>query len=39
MRIQIRILDPHYKKMDPDPGYFFKIYRIQRIWIRILSTG
>ena len=19
--------DPHWKKMDPDPGYFFKIYR------------
>ena len=32
MRIRIRILDPHWKKMDPDPdldpdpGYFLKIY-------------
>ena len=30
--IRIRILDPHWKKMDPDPdpdpGYFFKIYWI-----------
>ena len=26
MRIRIRILDLHWKKMDPDPGYFFKIY-------------
>ena len=27
MRIRIRILDPHWKKMDPDPepGHFFKI--------------
>ena len=24
--MQIRILDPHWKKMKPDPGYFFKIY-------------
>ena len=26
----IRILDPHWKKMDPDPdpGYLFKIYLI-----------
>ena len=23
--ILIRILDPHWKKMDPNPGYFFKI--------------
>ena len=22
----IRILDLHWKKMDPDPGHFFKIY-------------
>ena len=30
MRIRIRILDPHWKKMDPDsdPGFFFKIYWI-----------
>ena len=34
MRIQIRILDPHREKMDPDlnpdpdPGYFHKIYWI-----------
>jgi len=21
----LRILDPHWKKMDPDPGHFFKI--------------
>ena len=30
MRIRIRILDPHWKKMDPDPdpGYLFKIYLI-----------
>ena len=30
MRIRIRILDPHLKKMDPDPDpeYFFKIYWI-----------
>ena len=26
MRIRIQILDPHWKKMDPDPGHFFKIY-------------
>ena len=27
--MRIRILDPHWKKMDPDPGheYFFKIYQ------------
>ena len=26
--MRIRILDPHWKKMDPDPdpGYLFKIY-------------
>jgi len=28
--MRIRILDPHWKKMDPDldpdPGHFFKIY-------------
>ena len=24
--MRIRILDPHWKKMNPDPGYFFKIY-------------
>ena len=28
LRTLIRILDPHWKKMDPDPGHFFKIYRI-----------
>ena len=36
MRIRIRILDPHWKKMDPDPnpdpgldpGHFYKIYWI-----------
>ena len=30
MRIRIRILDLHWKKMDPDPdpGHFFKIYWI-----------
>ena len=26
--MRIRILDPHWKKMDPDPGSFFKIYLI-----------
>jgi len=26
--MRIRILDPHWKKMDPDPGHFFKIYLI-----------
>ena len=30
--MRIRILDPHWKKMDPDPdpdpGYLFKIYLI-----------
>ena len=26
MRIQIRILDLHWNKMDPDTGNFFKIY-------------
>ena len=24
MRIWIWILDPHWEKVDPDPGYFFK---------------
>ena len=24
--MRIRILDPRWKKMDPDPGHFFKIY-------------
>ena len=35
--LRIRILGPHWKKMDPDPnlGYFFKI---NWIFIRILST-
>ena len=28
MRIRIRILDPHWKKTDPDPGHYFKIYWI-----------
>ncbi len=30
MRIQIRILDPYWKKMDPnpDPGQFFNLYGI-----------
>ena len=27
-RIRIRILDPHWKEMDPDPDNFFKIYWI-----------
>ena len=26
--MRIQILDPHWKKMDPDPGHFFKIYWI-----------
>ena len=26
--MQIRILDPHWKKVDSDPGQFFKIYWI-----------
>ena len=26
--MRIRILDPQWKKMDPDPGHFFKIYWI-----------
>ena len=26
--MRIRILDPHWKKVDPDPGLFFKIYWI-----------
>jgi len=25
IQIWIGILDPHWKKMDPDPAYFFKI--------------
>jgi len=25
LRIHL-ILDPHWKKMDPDPGHFFQIY-------------
>ena len=28
MRIWIRILDPHWKKMDPIPGYFHKNWNI-----------
>ena len=32
--IRIRILDPHLKKKDPDPGYFFKIY-----WIFITKNN
>ena len=26
--MRIRILDPHWKKMGPDPGHFFKIHWI-----------
>ena len=26
--MRIRILDPHWKKINPDPGYFYKIYWI-----------
>ena len=33
MRIRIWILVPHWKKMDPDPGNFFKIY-----WIFFFDT-
>ena len=28
MRMRIRILDPHWKIIDPDPSHFFKIYWI-----------
>ena len=31
--ILMRILDPHLKKMDPDPGYFFKIYWIFKLFV------
>ena len=31
MRMQIRILDPHWKKKDPNPGYFFKKFFQQKI--------
>ena len=27
--MRIRILDPHCKKMDPDPGHFFKINKAE----------
>jgi len=32
--ILIRILYPHWKKMDPDPGHFFKIW-----WIFITKNN
>ena len=38
MRIRIWILDPHWEKVDPDPGYFFKGGGAKRITLRKIKT-